>query len=341
MPNRIDSTLFRTRNIRRDALGNLKPTQVSETFTIPNNADTYGYYKVQLSEIPIRQQDHDDALHNAEISGFTEVTNFTTNSGDVQVNLSNNEFFVDYSLDTSTRGFILFDSSNAGQTVTVDYYGIGSLVRSEEMNYLFDNNAFKKVKLFVTSDTSLSTSTGDSLQGYTLQQDDIIMLAGQNTFSENQTYWVDSSGLIASELVTELETGLTFFVEKGKYENTYINVSGINPLEVEFFNTNFTTSNNTLTSNFTIDNDQLKYVNLIDSSSDIDITIDDTSVDNFPINETVFLFWYNDAGGNTVKFVFSGNQTSKATGLTLSEPFVWVTATYLGNNEWALGGSLT
>ena len=94
------------------------PYNKTEIRTIPSS----GPYVIRLEEVPFKEDPSSiDVVHNIH---FTEIT---TNNPQL------NEFYVDY-----TSAFIYFSSENAGNQVTINYKGIGSLIMAEDVNELQD-----------------------------------------------------------------------------------------------------------------------------------------------------------------------------------------------------------
>lgn len=90
------------------------PIYLTEIHTI---IEDNGYYFIQLDELPGQRPTTDG---NIQISGYTEIT-----SGLPSVN----EFRVDYD-----NGQLYFHSSKVNVSISIAYYGLGTVVRSLEMN---------------------------------------------------------------------------------------------------------------------------------------------------------------------------------------------------------------
>lgn len=122
--NNID---FPLTDVRKTATEAFDPTHFTggsiENITVPTVADSDGYYSYQLSEIPLKA--------NA-VSGNSDVII----SGLTRVNTTlpeNNEFYVNY-----RRGILIFNLNQSSDNYDVDYWGIGDIIKTSEVNYLYD-----------------------------------------------------------------------------------------------------------------------------------------------------------------------------------------------------------
>lgn len=92
------------------------PSTISgESITIPGSGAYYGDYTAKLNELP-RETD------GVTISGFTEVDSLP---------VSANEFYVNYN-----NGLITFHSSDATESVSAGYKGLGSIIDAADLNTL-------------------------------------------------------------------------------------------------------------------------------------------------------------------------------------------------------------
>ena len=118
-------------NIRKDITNKWHLHHIeSEILPIPETPDEYGFYTVSFGEIP--DNGSSPGASSPKIVGFTEYKGDPVNPKTGRINLSPTQFYVNY-----TIGQALFHPSRAGENVSVDYYAKGSLVESEEVNYLY------------------------------------------------------------------------------------------------------------------------------------------------------------------------------------------------------------
>jgi hypothetical protein len=107
---------FPLQNIRKSIDGQWNQLYYSETRTIPGSADNY---IIDLIEVP------DDGTVNPKpvINNFTETNIYPPPSG---------YYYVNYG-----TGYIGFNQDDEGKDVTIEYYGKGSLVEADDINYLY------------------------------------------------------------------------------------------------------------------------------------------------------------------------------------------------------------
>ena len=148
----VIETVINHRSYLGTIFGNLI---TGEAHTIPSAAEN-GYYFIQLNEVPGSRP---DVQANITISGFTETTG---------VSPTVNKFIVDYN-----NGRVYFHSSAAGQSITADYYGIGTVIRAEEVNGRVNKLAHAIL--------------GSNNTGSTIERFKVVKVAGYNQ-SENIPY---------------------------------------------------------------------------------------------------------------------------------------------------------
>lgn len=93
---------------------------------IPNMGGVYGF---QLHEIPLKESPSTVIVtRDSDSLVFTEV---------VDTDPVGSEFYVDYHYDTyANRGYVILNSSQNGQTFTVQYKGIGSVMSAGNTAYI-------------------------------------------------------------------------------------------------------------------------------------------------------------------------------------------------------------
>ena len=119
---------FPLHNVRKDVLNNWHLEQISEEITVSESADQYGYYTASLVEVPASS-----AGSSVLIQGLSEYKDIPVDIKTGELILPTNSFYVNYN-----TGEVLFHSSKAGNTFTVQYYGKGSLVEAEDVNNVND-----------------------------------------------------------------------------------------------------------------------------------------------------------------------------------------------------------
>ena len=109
-------------DVRKDPTGAWDLLSASYTFSVPSSPNFDSYYVVPLPELPARA--NTSGGNSAPvISGYTLVDNITE--------LANNKFYCDY-----RRAFLVFNSSNAGESLTVTASWLGSKFSAADINYL-------------------------------------------------------------------------------------------------------------------------------------------------------------------------------------------------------------
>ena len=119
-------------NLRKDAVNKWHLEHISsEILSIPETPNQWGFYSVSLAEIP-----SDGSIPDSfppRIVGFTQYKGEPINSKTGRLNLSQTQFYVNYA-----TGEVIFHPAQAGQNVSVDYYAKGSLIESEDINWLYE-----------------------------------------------------------------------------------------------------------------------------------------------------------------------------------------------------------
>ncbi len=139
-------------NIRKDVTNKWHLHHIeSEILAIPDSPDEYGFYTVSFAEIP--DNGSSQGASAPRIAGFTEYKGDPVNSKTGRLNLSNGQFYVNYS-----TGQALFHPSMAGVNVSADYYSKGSLVEAEEVNWLYEKIKDIEADQFAPEFTSFSIS---------------------------------------------------------------------------------------------------------------------------------------------------------------------------------------
>jgi hypothetical protein len=106
---------FPLKNIRKSINGIWNQLYITETRVI-SGSDCI----IELIEVP------DDGSVNQKpiIDGFTETTTYPPASGEYYVNYQN--------------GYISFNNNDYGNTVEIKYYGKGTLIEAQDINYIYD-----------------------------------------------------------------------------------------------------------------------------------------------------------------------------------------------------------
>lgn len=127
---------FPLENIRKDAVNSWHmyhyTNDTAENFTIPENPNKYGYYSIFLKERPDNAS-IPNVSSRPKIDGYEEYIGIPIDA-DLNLKLNEKQFYVNY--DT---GEIIFHPNSAGDIIYVDYWGKGSVIESEDINYLYDN----------------------------------------------------------------------------------------------------------------------------------------------------------------------------------------------------------
>lgn len=137
---------FPIENIRKDVTNSWRmyhyTGDTAEEFTIPFTPNKYGYYTIFLKEQPDNGS-IPRMTSRPVINGYKEVTKKPVNS-DLSLALDVNEFYVNY-----TTGEIMFNPAAAGDVITVDYWGKGSVIEAEDINALYGyiNNIESSLKI--------------------------------------------------------------------------------------------------------------------------------------------------------------------------------------------------
>lgn len=123
-------------NVRKDVTNMWHMThftgETSELITVPKYSNEYGYFTTFLLEIP----DPGSATQQytttpPKINGLTEFRGTPIDEKTRRIKLLPTQFFVNYQ-----TGELLFHPNVAGYQFKVDYWGRGSLVEAEDINYL-------------------------------------------------------------------------------------------------------------------------------------------------------------------------------------------------------------
>jgi len=110
---------FPLQNIRRSVTDDWNLIELSQTFTVPSN-------KIfRLDEVP----DNGTIESPPVIEGLSLAITYPPVT---------NTFYVKYS-----TGDVIFNDSQVGQTVTITYYGKGSLIKAEDLNFLYNELSSK------------------------------------------------------------------------------------------------------------------------------------------------------------------------------------------------------
>ena len=104
----------------------------AETIQIPESADEYGYFTAFLTEVPDSGTTTKSVTTTPpKISGFVELRGSPIDEKTLRLLLNPTQFYVNYQ-----TGQLLFHPNQAGRTVEVDYWGKGSLVEADDVNFL-------------------------------------------------------------------------------------------------------------------------------------------------------------------------------------------------------------
>ena len=123
-------------NIRKDVINSWHMKHYSgetaEEVEVPTSPNEFGYYTAFLKEIPDAGTTTKDITTTApKISGLTEYKGEPVDTNTKRLRISPTQFYVNYQV-----GEILFHSAQAGRKLKVDYFGKGSLIEAEDINYL-------------------------------------------------------------------------------------------------------------------------------------------------------------------------------------------------------------
>lgn len=123
-------------NVRKDAAGywHLKhyTNDTAEEIEIPSTSDSDGMYTVFLTEVPDAGSTTDLITTTPPtISGLVEFRGQPIDSKTKRLLMSPSQFYVNYQ-----TGEILFHPYQAGNKFRVDYWGKGSLIEADDINYL-------------------------------------------------------------------------------------------------------------------------------------------------------------------------------------------------------------
>lgn len=110
------SVHFPLQDIRQNFQGNWELEQITESITVPISGD----YIVRLKEIP----DNGEIESAPIISGLARVNTYNPSDG---------QFSVKYS-----TGDVKFNSAQSGNLYNITYYGKGSLIEADDINYLYN-----------------------------------------------------------------------------------------------------------------------------------------------------------------------------------------------------------
>lgn len=137
-----------------------------ERFVIPETPNKYGYYTIFLKERP----DNGSMINVTSrpiIDGYEEYIGVPIDS-DLNLKLNEKQFYVNYE-----TGEILFHPEAAGDIISVDYWGKGSVVESEDINYLYQ------------SIVDLNQNSSSTFLSFKINNLDEIKLPIQSYFPEN------------------------------------------------------------------------------------------------------------------------------------------------------------
>ena len=119
-------------NLRKDTVNKWHLEHiVNEIAAVPDVPNQWGYYVCSLTEIP-----SDGSIQDSlppRIPGLTQYKGDPINPKTGRINFSQTQFYVNYA-----TGEIMFHPAQAGQNFPVDYYAKGSLIESEDINWLYD-----------------------------------------------------------------------------------------------------------------------------------------------------------------------------------------------------------
>ena len=123
-------------NTRKDVAGEWHMIHYSgetaEKYTIPDSPNTFGYHTIFLNERP-----DNGSIPNITtrpvIDGYTEYVSGLPVNSDKVVLLSETQYYVNYE-----TGEIMFHPNAGGDIISVDYWGRGSVIESEDINALYE-----------------------------------------------------------------------------------------------------------------------------------------------------------------------------------------------------------
>lgn len=111
--------------------------ETNEVITVPSSAP----YVVRLNEIPDNGNEHERPL----ISGLSRTNSYPPGAG---------QFYVNY-----RTGTLVFHSAQKGNTYTVNYWKVGSIIQCSDINYLYDRMVRRST---FTKNTGLSVGANTS-----------------------------------------------------------------------------------------------------------------------------------------------------------------------------------
>jgi len=145
----------------------------SEIRTIPNS----GSYFIRLEEVPFKETPSSVNVTHNSIQFIEKTTN----------DLHINEFYVDY-----ISAFIYFSPENAGNQVTINYKGIGSIIMAEDVDdlqnavYSLDDLKLNKI-IGTTNNLILIDSDGSAIKDSNINISDSITSAN-NLWTSQRIY---------------------------------------------------------------------------------------------------------------------------------------------------------
>lgn len=105
--------------------------KTAEQHIIPDIPNTFGYYTIFLTERPDNGS-IPSVTSKPVIDGYTEYTSGLPVDADKNIKLSESQFYVNYE-----TGEIMFHPNAGGDIISVDYWGRGSVIESEDINALY------------------------------------------------------------------------------------------------------------------------------------------------------------------------------------------------------------
>lgn len=159
-------------NVRKDATNtwhmNHFVDSTAEEITVPSSPNKYGFYSVFLVEKP-----DNGSLPNVTsrplIEGYTEYVGYPLNE-DNELVLGRYEFYVNYE-----TGEIIFHPGAKREILNVEYWGKGSVIESDDINYLYD------------SIKQLYNIVNVSFRSFTINGSSTIKLPIQTSYPSNGT----------------------------------------------------------------------------------------------------------------------------------------------------------
>lgn len=184
-------------NVRKDSFGEWDPYEITgESHTIPSSSP----YTLSLDEVPSDGLIEGVETTPPEISGFSEVT--------TELALAVDTFFVNY--DT---GMLTFHADNAGETISVDYWGLGSLIVADHINELRDR--------IIVGNAEPDEEDIDYEAGTLWTYDDRVWICLKNT---DPAFWMEWGGdkifkineatNTESSIEFDEDCGISFYVNK-------------------------------------------------------------------------------------------------------------------------------